>query len=85
MARAYGWALKDIQSLTVSELGTYYELSKRLKAEETLEKLNVSDYARAKDESRKKIYKTFQKVAFPDARKKTIRMTDAARMLKNGK
>lgn len=54
----------------------------RIKAEENLIQLNISDYPRMDKKSRKDFYKAIHKKANPDFKEKTVSGSEMARKLK---
>lgn len=65
LGRFYGWSLEYIDELSYSDVLEFYEAVTVLQARDRLIDMNIMDYPRMKQESRRKFHRQIDKLANP--------------------
>ncbi len=77
----YGWTIDQLDNVSVVDIKWLSDAMLRINAQETLVKLNISDYPNMGSNDRRKFHKSIHEKAYP-LNKKDLRTTeDLARFL----
>jgi len=77
----YGLSPKEVWKLKFKDVLQMSQIVDKIKAEEALLSLNISDYPNMKNEDRKKLFNSLKNKAYPDKTKDIIKGSEMARKL----